>query len=676
MSKKQSNNANSRTFSNFPIPMALGIKAFSFTGLTILLVQRFRSPSNIEGPDKIIYLTALLIALYFLIVGTGNKKNAGGKYFYGILSILVTAVGISGIEQHDPINGVVLSDKLWLGYGPYVLIVSIALTPFIYRLIKWERVHKFWKAVFITLVFVNLILVIPSIWQDSSSIIEPNHSEYVLNEMIAPSIGLWPYSDFIPQYQTFYGFALKPFGSQLSASQISNISLIGLTLLSFAALILGVFLAWHAIGRRSLSLVIGFVIPFSCLTQFPNRDGYLGSIATLLSGLPIRIFPGLILIGALVYLMNGESRFLQKHKSLSYLFFGALASLVSWQSQDFGVAAAVTCFIVLTFVGGPRLIEARKTLTAVVGFVLGFFIYPGIAFIAGESIHFSYLMFFSRQFGSGFGAERIRTPGPVLYILPLIILLLVSHGIYLFRTKKSIENSQLKLSSLVGFCFALWSIFGFTYYLNRSYASGQLQVLFLPISISIVALIGILTNDSVWDSVFDVSTLREFFSTKAVKNVNFAWTFPLSLIISLPLATLLLTPNPSVELGRISAGHSKPGWPKTTILDSTADAITAAKYAKANGLSIGFFGASSNYVEKESGVKSVSILNSPFDLTVSQKTVQVACDYIFKLSPDVLVVSDEGANLFQFEGKTLCNAYVQQDVPGVRSGHFAVKITK
>ena len=143
MSKKQSNNANSRTFSNFPIPMALGIKAFSFTGLTILLVQRFRSPSNIEGPDKIIYLTALLIALYFLIVGTGNKKNAGGKYFYGILSILVTAVGISGIEQHDAINGVVLSDKLWLGYGPYVLIVSIALTPFIYRLIKWERVHEY-----------------------------------------------------------------------------------------------------------------------------------------------------------------------------------------------------------------------------------------------------------------------------------------------------------------------------------------------------------------------------------------------------------------------------------------------------------------------------------------------------------------------------------------------------
>lgn len=61
---------------------------------------------------------------------------------------------------------------------------------------------------------------------------------------------------------------------------------------------------------------------------------------------------------------------------------------------------------------------------------------------------------------------------------------------------------------------------------------------------------------------------------------------------------------------------------------------------------------------------------------MSQKTAQVSCEYIFKINPDTLVVSDEGANLFQFEGKTLCNAYIQQDVPGVRPGRFAVKVTR
>jgi hypothetical protein len=61
---------------------------------------------------------------------------------------------------------------------------------------------------------------------------------------------------------------------------------------------------------------------------------------------------------------------------------------------------------------------------------------------------------------------------------------------------------------------------------------------------------------------------------------------------------------------------------------------------------------------------------------MSTVTAQTSCDFIYKINPDVIVVSDEGANLFQFEGKTLCNVYIQQDVPGVRSGHFAVKVKK
>jgi hypothetical protein len=161
-----------------------------------------------------------------------------------------------------------------------------------------------------------------------------------------------------------------------------------------------------------------------------------------------------------------------------------------------------------------------------------------------------------------------------------------------------------------------------------------------------------------------------------MKEKNFAWVLPLLLIISIPFASLLLTPNPSVEMKRINEANTTPRWPKPTVLASVADAKVAAAYAKSQGLSIGFFGASSYYVEKESGVQSLSILNSPFDLFMSKQTAQTSCEYIFKINPDVIVVSDEGANLFQFEGKTLCNVYIQQDAPGVRPGHFAVKVAK
>jgi hypothetical protein len=384
-----------------------------------------------------------------------------------------------------------------------------------------------------------------------------------------------------------------------------------------------------------------------------------------------------VLIALLIFLLRKTVVSSITKRAVAFLIFGFIAGLITWQSQDFGIAAVVTSFIVIAFAGSSRYVEIKTTLFALIGFVPGFALYPIAAAAAGKSVDFKFFLFFARQFGSGFGAERIRTPGPVLYILPLIVLLVVIHGIYIVKSKQSSQASgDYSLNSLIGFSFALWSLFGFTYYLNRSYASGQMQVLFLPLTISLAAFVGILMKDPVKSLVFGNLEKGFLFSSKSMKEKNFAWVLPLLLIISIPFASLLLTPNPSVEMKRINEAKTTPRWPKPTVLASVADAKVAAAYAKAQGLSIGFFGASSYYVEKESGVQSLSILNSPFDLFMSAQTAQTSCEYIFKINPDVIVVSDEGANLFQFEGKTLCNTYIQQDAPGVRPGHFAVKVAK
>lgn len=661
----------------FPTPIALGIKAFAITGSLIFIIQLLRGSAQSEGPDKAIYLLAILIAGIFLLLGFSKVSKSTGKYLHGSLACIVTAIGIAGIEQHAPINGVVLSYRLWLGFGPYTLILALFIMPIVFKIIEWRSLNIAWKALLSTLFLINSVLVIPSFWQTAATVIDADHSEYVINEVLAPVVGYWPYSDFIPQYQSFYGFFLKPFVGGMNASQISDVIFLTLTALSFITLILGVFIAWNAIDRRSIALAIGLVIPFTALTQFPTREGYLGSIAALLSGLSIRIFPGLVLIGLLILLLRMKSEGSATRRTIAFLAFGFLSGVITWQSQDFGIAAVVTSFLVIAYASSSRFIEIKNTAIAFIGFIPGFALYPIIAGAAGKAIDFKYFLFFARQFGSGFGAERIRTPGPVLYILPLIVLLVVVHGIYVYRSKKSSsESGDYSLNALIGFAFGLWSFFGFTYYLNRSYASGQMQILFLPIAISLAAFVGILVKDPVRTLVFGNFQKGFLFSPRAMKDKNFAWVIPLLLIISIPFASLLLTPNPSVEMKRIDEAKTAPRWPKPTILASIADAKIAATYAKEKGLTIGFFGASSYYVEKETGVQSLSILNSPFDLFMSKTTAQTSCDYIYKINPDVIVASDEGAALFQFEGKTLCNTYIQQDVPGVRSGHFAVKVSK
>jgi hypothetical protein len=670
MSKNTKKYVAPKSVDSFPTPFALGLKAFTITGFIILVIQLMRGTAQSEGPDKAIYLLSICTAGVFLLLGLTKRNYSTGKYFYGPSALLIAALGILGVEQHDPINGVVLSNRLWLGFGPFVLVLALLISGFIFKIVEWKSLGKIWKLSLSFLFTTNLILVIPSFWQSSKTVIDADHSEYVINEMIAPLTGHWPYSNFIPQYQSFYGFFLKPFATSMDAAQISNLALVGLTFLSYFTMALGVFVAWQALDKRSWILAIGLVIPFTALTQFPNREGYLGSIAALLSGLSIRVFPGLLLLFAVIQTLKKFRGRITLARFVWLFLTGSLAGLVSWQSQDFGIAAAITAFLVIALAGSSKLIDLKSTFSFSLGFIPGFSVYPIAAAISGHGIDFSYFLFFARQFGSGFGAERMRTLGPVVIILPLIVLLVVTHGIYLYKSK--IENPDGRdnyLNSLIGFSFSVWSFAGFTYYLNRSYASGQMQVLFLSIAISLAALIGIALKTPELELPSGV-----LFSKKSLQSKNIYWVLPMALVFSLPIASLLLSPNPKVEMARIDQGSVTPRWPKATVLASVVDAKIASEYAKTNNLKIGFFGASAAYVQKDTGVQSLSILNSPFDLAMSQQTVQVSCEYLAKINPDVIVASDEGAALFQFEGKTLCNKYIQRDIPGVRSGHFAFRV--
>ena len=670
MAKHSSQKTTPKEADTFPTALVLGLKAFALTGLIILLVQLFRGSAQSEGPDKAIFLLSIAIAAIFILMGLTKGQFNSGKYIYSSGAILVTAIGIIGIEEHDPINGVVLSNRLWLGFGPFVFLLMAAIFGFVYKVLEWNSLRKSWKVLLATLFSANVALAIPSFWQSAKAVIDADHSEYVINEIIAPLNGYWPYSDFIPQYQTFYGFFLKPLAGSMNASQISDVIYLALTFITYLTIALGVFMAWLALNRRSWVLAVGLVVPFTALTQFPTREGYLGSIASLLSGLSIRVFPGLLLLMVTIYVLNSNRGQTTRKRYFSLAIVGIFSGVVAWQSQDFGLAATITTNLIIAFASSPKLIEFKSLAAVMAGLIPGFLIYPIAGAVSGHPINFDYFLFFARQFGSGFGAERMRTPGPVLVILPLIVLLVVAHAITLHKSKNALEaNAELFNSSLIGLTFSIWSFAGFTYYLNRSYASGQMQILFLTIAISLAALIGVVIKS------LDGDLPKGFLLSKANRNTkNFAWLLALATVFSIPFSTLVLTPNPAVELARIDEGSSTPRWPKPTILASVEDAEAASKFAEANGLKLGFFGASAAYVEKETGVQSLSILNSPFDLGMSQQTIQVSCEYIAKINPDVIVVSDEGAALFQFEGKTLCNAYVQRDIPGVRSGHFAVRV--
>jgi hypothetical protein len=71
-----------------------------------------------------------------------------------------------------------------------------------------------------------------------------------------------------------------------------------------------------------------------------------------------------------------------------------------------------------------------------------------------------------------------------------------------------------------------------------------------------------------------------------------------------------------------------------------------------------YFGSSGNYVDLKYGIKNTTIFNSPFDLLMSSKMVDIQCDNLKVLQPKYLLVNDAGIAIAQaFPNSTLCGIY-------------------
>jgi hypothetical protein len=643
-------------------------KIFGIVAFSTLSFQIMRSGDKSETWDKLIFFIALVtgFASFVVVYLLKTKKFVFGLFTF-TSSIIGIVLGVGGIEKHDPINGVILSNRLWLGFGPFVLGLLFVSTLIIWKLWEWNSLNTGWRSLFFVVSFASITLSTLSFYQDSKTIIDPDHSEYVLNEVMAVQAGNWPFENFIPQYQTIYTFIAAYFNFS-SSDEVAQTILLAMSIATFIVVLLGVLLVRQTLPSKAVIPAVLLVVPLTAVTPFPTREGFMGSIASLLSGLPIRILPGVMLF-SLAFWVITSPRFSGLRARIAFLILGVVSGWTTWSSQDFGIAAAVTTSVVIFILpASAKISKANSIFFYMVGFIPGFLTYHFVSSIMGHSINYNYFAFFARQFGSGFGAENIRTPGPVLIILPLIIALTVVH-LFLLRNARLVQGQiadRLYSNSVLGLLFAVWSVLGFTYYLNRSYASGQLQLLFLPISISLGTLIGsVLYLRQVEGHLLLETTPRSLISQKS-RHLTV-----LTLIVSLPFSSIFLLPNPSVELNRIVQGKESPRWPKPSVKLSIKDAKVGLEFAKLNNKTIAFFGASSNYVSNSTGIKSAAILNSPYDLYMSSETVKVACQYLEQLKPDYLILSDEGASLFQFENQTLCGTYAFFEISGVRSDRAA-----
>ena len=623
---------------------------FSISGISILFIQYLRKNSSSESWDKTLILVSIFTSLLFATFFFLDIETTKNHLILSSLSLILLSFGIYGIEHHDKINNVDINKIFWFGFGPQIFLLTVLVIPIIFEIYNWNSLSTIKKRTLQVLAFIVSVTVIFALWQGGSSLIEPDSPEYVVNELLAIPSGNIPYVDFIPQYGILFTIVLSPFSKLFNPEELVTLGLYLMNIATIIALILGVWILYKAINKKSISLAILLVIPFTSLTQFPGRESLSGSIYSSLTQIPVRIFPGMLI--GLFFINYATGKMGSKHIRLIFI----LAGFNLWLNTDFGLAILVSLLALNLLING-----LKELFINLIYLTIGFSIYPLIIISSGSNFQLAAFATFIRQFGAGFGAEPIQTPGPVLVILPLIIALFFASTtpLILERFKKYVIEPEYRRAVLTSSFFSCWSLIGFTYYLNRSYASGQMQILFLPLSVASASYFYYLfpkVESLPW-------RFKDFFKKSLWVKSSIKHQLPnlsLAILMALPLATIIAFPNPQLEINRLTNAPSENKWPLSRNQKAFSDIENQLSLINSNDKGdVMYFGSSGNYVDLKYNIKNATIFNSPYDLLMSPKMVDIQCNNLVRLKPKYLLVNDSGLAIAQaFPNSILCGTYI------------------
>jgi len=627
--------------------LVMGVISFSSTAVWILSGISIRN----ESSDKLTYLTAGISALSILIIVLKFRIRSFFQIFFTLVSWISVFVGIIAVEHFN------MSKEHTMGFGWKVALFTVTILPVFYFWFKHpEKWNKQKQIFWIPAIFIIYCVVI-AWWQTSKTLIEVNHSTYVINELLGPAAGYIPYQDFIPQYVYLLAWVVEPFVSGIGADSGVAFIVLLLNLFAYISIILMVYLSKRAAPKIYLPIIILATLSFCTPTAGWNRSSYIGPATTLLSGPAIRIFGGM-LVGMLTVRI-AQDLLLNKFRVWRLISLGSLNSLIIWNNLDFGIASTLASSLIIILSGfiskkGICLSGLLPFLTQAIGQLITHFIVLSYLASRNAAPNWSQFGWFMRQFGSGFGSVVIEMPGPVNIMFPLII---GSATLGLFCTvrlgmNENLQTDPIKLaqirSSITAAYFGMFCGFALPYYVNRSYHAGQMSILYIPLAVSLIASCSLMI------------TSQKQFKISDLKN-----TFP-ALIISFMVATSLLIPNPSIELKRLEVNNIYGDFPAPPLAEAISKVPLAKTYAASLGKTVTYYGEGANYVKLLLGIESSNVFNIPLDMYQSDAAVKLNCKMLFEKGGDFLLISESGGQTFAWQDGSLCDGlYVKEDVSGV-----------
>jgi hypothetical protein len=600
-----------------------------------------------ETSDKLTFAFAGLGALVFGIFALKRVVHPSAVDLLSVAGLVSILIGIGIVENKA------MSKEHPMGFGVWVLVLTFLLIPISNWIIRSKDSKPITKYVgWVPALFVIFCVSI-AFWQTRVTLLESGHSEYVINEIWGPAAGYNTYQEFVPQYVFLIGWLIKPILVSLGALAGTNFMVLLLTAFGFLALMIMVWLAHKAWPELPWPFLLLAILPFCTPTPGWNRISYIGPASTLLSGPALRVLGGM-LVGAITVFI-AQRMIASEIKLWKVALPGLVSSIIVWNNLDFGLAATVASLLTVTAVGlvSPNKKLRYAFLLHLLGQAAGHALVLVYLGAQGAIPDWSLFAWFARQFGGGFGSVLISMPGPVNMAFPLMMGTAAT-GLYFILNIKKYQSTDSEKhlnsrSAITALYFGAFCTFALPYYVNRSYHAGQMSILYLALGVALIATIGLVTRN-----------------LKSVANKRFIpRVFP-SLLLSFMMASVLLLPNPSIELSRLQGESNNSVFPRPP-LEETIKIIPAAQaFAKSQGLSIAFYGEGGNYVHALNGIDSVNIFNSPLDMFQSDASVQLSCQNLIDSKVQLLVMTESARQTFAWDDGSLCDGlYMQEQVPNL-----------
>jgi hypothetical protein len=582
----------------------------------------------------------LVVTALCVIVATFVLLQAAPRFFFKVstyigakiaLLLMVLWFLVAGFREDDfPVP--------FAGLGSIVL-VCLLLIVIVIPLIR----NTVLAPVFRLLTNVASVLIVLMGLYTVSVSVDLWHNLFIINEMITPLTSLIAYSSFIPQYMNVFQF-FPWFLDLVGVTQFPDLTMqiiyVFLQFMSIVTIALAVSLNYHFMHKRSLFLALLFTVPLFFISSRPfwdySKNYYTVQLFTY-SLVPVRMFTVFSIGCIAVFLLHKNTQ--DTRKSLMYASLcGIFAGIGVYQSNDFGLFAAIAVAATIVLQPFQPLLQRMYVVTTYVLSVCLGVVLLLVSNIEITALNSSYLFWFQRSFGTGFGGLPILFPGNgfMVIISVLATWFCVLHSYFVLRRNATVfSQDPLIARNFTAVLFvATTSVFGMSYYINRSVISFQGSSMYICWSISLFLLYQLHQR-------IRVNQPKQPF----LRYSNLAF----NVLLCVPVAiALIYTPVPS----RLNPDEIAI---KTIFTTAANEMIETRDYKllKVNRLKAAykvvhkitpktaFVGRFANVVQLYTKIPAANVFTHPVNSTIGKPALQMYCNQMTLLQYDVYLTDDK-----------------------------------